>query len=56
MGSPTDEVGSKDDQSFLEIDSRLRTHLDVVELEDLFAFLDTRFDELSTIIAVEPSD
>jgi len=51
---PADEIGGKKRHALLQKNSRFRAHLDAVEIENLFAFLDTRFNGLPAVVMVEP--
>jgi len=53
-GSPPDEVGSEEHAAFLQIDGWLGAHLDLVQIENLFAFFDPGFDGLPAVVMVEP--
>jgi hypothetical protein len=52
--SPTDKVGSENDHTFLQVDRWLGTHLDVMQMENAFAFLDPSFNGLSAVVVFEP--
>lgn len=54
VGSPADEVGSEHDEALLEVDCRLGTDFNVVQVEDLFAFLDAGVDRLAGVILLKP--
>ena len=53
ISRPTDEIGGKDHESFLKDNSRFGAHLDAVEIENLFGFLDPGFDGLAAIVMGE---
>jgi hypothetical protein len=46
MRRPTDEVGGEDHATLLQVNGWLGTHFDVVQAEDLFAFLNPSLDSL----------
>jgi len=54
LRGPTDEIGSEDHETLLQVDGWLGTHFDVVQAEDLLAFLDPGFDDLPAIVMLEP--
>lgn len=54
MRSPTDKIGSEEHAAFLQIDGWLGAHLDLVQIENLFAFFDPGFDGLPAVVMVEP--
>ena len=51
---PTNEVSGEEHTAFLEINRRFGANFDFVQVEDLFAFLDSCFNELPAVVMVEP--
>jgi len=54
ISCPTDEIGDKNHESLLKDNRRFGAHLDTVEIENLFGFLDSGFDGLAGIVMGEP--
>ena len=50
-----DEVGCEAGKVFLKQERLRRTDLEVVHLEDIFAFLDARLDGLAGVVAMKPA-
>ncbi len=51
---PTDEIGGKNRPGFLDVNGRFGAHLQTIEVEDLFGFLDPGFDGLAAIVSAKP--
>jgi hypothetical protein len=54
MRCPMDKVSGEEYSAFLKIDSWLGAHLDLMQVENLFAFFDPSFDDLPAVIVIEP--
>lgn len=53
-GSPANEVGSKERESFLQIDGSLGTDFEMMQEKHPFALLDPRFDDLPAVVVLKP--
>ena len=51
--SPADEVGGEQRYAFLQENCGFGAHLDAMQVEDLFAFLDAGFNDLPGVVMIE---